>query len=102
MVEKQDWLFASTRSVQIATASTHALIENVRSFASTRSVQIATSITVTIAVEIHLCLHTLRADCNQPMDGIQLSLFGFASTRSVQIATAEMHRIAICTFQNVC
>ena len=26
----------------------------------------------------------------------------FASTRPVQIATAEMHRIAICTFQNVC
>lgn len=25
-----------------------------------------------------------------------------ASTRPVQIATAEMHRIAICTFQNVC
>ena len=26
----------------------------------------------------------------------------FASTRPVQIGTAEMHRIAICTFQNVC
>ena len=26
----------------------------------------------------------------------------FASTRPVQIATAEMHRIAICTFQNLC
>ena len=29
-------------------------------------------------------------------------VYDFASTRSVQIAAAEMHRIAICTFQNVC
>ena len=49
------------------------------SFASTRSVQIATA---------HIPQH-----CRY---------LGFASTRSVQIATAEMHRIAICTFQNVC
>lgn len=48
-------------------------------FASTRSVQIAT------------------------VAALSDSLFGFfASTRPVQIATAEMHRIAICTFQNVC
>ena len=32
----------------------------------------------------------------------KLTIIGFASTRSVQIAAAEMHRIAICTFQNVC
>ena len=50
-----------------------------RNFASTRSVQIAT------VKSIGNRLHTI-----------------FASTRSVQIATAEMHRIAICTFQNVC
>ena len=73
---------------------------------------------------LHLCLHTLRADCNglsivrmklkctfastrsvQIATGNRLSdrhACPFASTRPVQIATAEMHRIAICTFQNVC
>ena len=50
-----------------------------RNFASTRPVQIATQWFDTIKE----CIH-------------------FASTRPVQIATAEMHRIAICTFQNVC
>ena len=48
-------------------------------FASTRSVQIATFDRKTMRV-----------------------LDVFASTRSVQIATAEMHRIAIYTFSNVC
>ena len=73
---------------------------------------------------LHLCLHTLRADCNglsivrmklkctfastrsvqiaTHVTKIKLTSSIFASTRSVQIATAEMHRIAICTFQNVC
>ena len=51
---------------------------------------------------LHLCLHTLRADCNG-LSIVRMKLkCTFASTRSVQIATAEMHRIAICTFQNVC
>lgn len=50
-----------------------------RNFASTRPVQIATA---------------------TPADDSASETF--ASTRSVQIATAEMHRIAICTFQNVC
>ena len=49
-----------------------------------------------------LCLHTLRADCNDDILGNGGGKLIFASTRSVQIATAEMHRIAICTFQNVC
>ena len=70
--------FASTRSVQIATVKSignrlHTI------FASTRSVQIATAMIATLSPKKT-----------------------FASTRSVQIATAEMHRIAICTFQNVC
>ena len=74
---------------------------------------------------LHLCLHTLRADCNglsivrmklkctfASTRSVQIATAErhnqhgykghFASTRSVQIATAEMHRIAICTFQNVC
>ena len=74
---------------------------------------------------LHLCLHTLRADCNglsivrmklkctfASTRSVQIATSPnhpnfptttlFASTRSVQIATAEMHRIAICTFQNVC
>ena len=49
-----------------------------------------------------LCLHTLRADCNGRGSASCRRKATFASTRSVQIATAEMHRIAICTFQNVC
>ena len=49
-----------------------------------------------------LCLHTPRADCNSKRQADELVYFCFASTRPVQIATAEMHRIAICTFQNVC
>ena len=49
-----------------------------------------------------LCLHTLRADCSEgEIAGLVVGR-PFASTRSVQIAAAEMHRIAICTFQNVC
>ena len=73
---------------------------------------------------LHLCLHTLRADCNglsivrmklkctfASTRSVQIATVKsignrlhtiFACTRSVQIATAEMHRIAICTFQNVC
>ena len=57
MVERQEWLFASTRPVQIATYF--------------------------------------------PFEHFKYRIT-FASTRPVQIATAEMHRIAICTFQNVC
>ena len=49
-----------------------------------------------------LCLHTPRADCNSSTLGEDRKKLIFASTRPVQIATAEMHRIAICTFQNVC
>lgn len=70
--------FASTRPVQIATQCASRTVR-VQAFASTRSAQIAT------VKSIGNRLHTI-----------------FASTRSVQIATAEMHRIAICTFQNVC
>lgn len=46
--------------------------------------------------------HTPRADCNKEIDEMNILTRNFASTRPVQIATAEMHRIAICTFQNVC
>ena len=70
--------FASTRPVQIATW-TYKRYNLIVIFASTRPVQIAT------VKSIGNRLHTI-----------------FASTRPVQIATAEMHRIAICTFQNVC
>ena len=55
-----------------------------------------------IRIGINLCLHTLRADCNGSRESVEQRRKDFASTRSVQIATAEMHRIAICTFQNVC
>ena len=55
-----------------------------------------------VTYAIDLCLHTLRADCNDDILGNGGGKLIFASTRSVQIATAEMHRIAICTFQNVC
>lgn len=49
-----------------------------------------------------LCLHTPRADCNIDAALNEVGYLDFASTRSVQIATAEMHRIAIYTFSNVC
>ena len=93
-------------------------------FASTRSVQIATLAGYDDAPSPKLCLHTLRADCNARKELFEQHMMlclhtlradcngrgsascrrkaTFASTRSVQIATAEMHRIAICTFQNVC
>ena len=70
--------FASTRPVQIATW-TYKRYNLIVIFASTRPVQIA----------------TCPRSAGQPAHS-------FASTRPVQIATAEMHRIAICTFQNVC
>lgn len=47
-------------------------------------------------------LCTPRADCNGGVTNIDGADVFFASTRSVQIATAEMHRIAIYTFQNAC
>ena len=160
--------FASTRSVQIATIRLPKWCRNPL-FASTRSVQIATIVPRCRQPYRALCLHTLRADCNDAnvgnmkpegtlpphapcrlqrsrepkgfqikqlclhtlradcnADRVELkdraflfastrsvqiatlfvqvftNTFCFASTRSVQIATAEMHRIAICTFQNVC
>ena len=71
--------FASTRPVQIATREAHMARHGKMAFASTRPVQIATT----------------KKKKNQ-------IFLAFASTRPVQIATAEMHRIAICTFQNVC
>lgn len=71
-------------------------------FASTRPVQIATVSGAMEDADGELCLHTLRADCNDDILGNGGGKLIFASTRSVQIATAEMHRIAICTFQNVC
>ena len=52
--------------------------------------------------QLDLCLHTPRADCNRCLTQSPAPCAAFASTRPVQIATAEMHRIAICTFQNVC
>ena len=78
--------FASTRSVQIATVKSignrlHTI------FASTRSVQIATARNMQEKLTGKLCLHTLRADCNDVIS-IQRSINKiFASTRSVQIAT---------------
>ena len=55
--------FASTRSVQIATGVGDHTARTLR-FASTRSVQIATERLVDIMADVILCLHTLRADCN--------------------------------------
>ena len=101
--------FASTRSVQIATAHQrggscyrtalppHApcrlqqapdkVYQQHRCFASTRSVQIATLFRALRRAHIVLCLHTLRADCNaRKIGGHNMSTI-FASTRSVQIAT---------------
>ncbi len=41
------------------------------------------------AVEgVMLCLHTLRADCNEHAGMMRVSGWNFASTRSVQIATS--------------
>lgn len=69
---------------------------------SARPVQIATSEQCAIA-SFHVALPP-HAPCRlQPP--LLLSKWRedfFASTRSVQIATAEMHRIAIYTFQNAC
>jgi hypothetical protein len=78
-------------------------------FASTRSVQIATALHLPLELHRHLCLHTLRADCNCERtlvchfcilclhtlraDCNEISPVSshppqpFASTRSVQIAT---------------
>ena len=136
--------FASTRSVQIATQRDgdgsdlmevalppHApcrlqlqpsmLNASLTCFASTRSVQIATWRMRLACRSRHLCLHTLRADCNGLLEvlGIQPELclhtlradcntkpwlkgmfaIPFASTRSVQIATAEMHRMQYALFR---
>ena len=65
--------FASTRSVQIATVKSignrlHTI------FASTRSVQIATSTQFCFGIRVVLCLHTLRADCNSLMYGLQRAI----------------------------
>ena len=115
-------VFASTRSVQIATWLSCAAVATCGGFASTRSVQIATSLTIQTARPDALCLHTLRADCNHyrprartrphPLclhtlradcnircsyaTGVEKL---FASTRSVQIATAEMHRMQYALFR---
>ena len=56
--------FASTRSVQIATAASDEEELCPESFASTRSVQIATGCVGADGRQPDLCLHTLRADCN--------------------------------------
>ena len=56
--------FASTRSVQIATPSQRVILCK-KIFASTRSVQIATAMFEKAKREGKLCLHTLRADCNR-------------------------------------
>ena len=58
-------LFASTRSVQIATRKAVSMLCFLR-FASTRSVQIATGLCADCHQKRALCLHTLRADCNNP------------------------------------
>ena len=101
--------FASTRSVQIATKR-YPQRNRGGSFASTRSVQIATSALPVCAEFLELCLHTLRADCNEVTassvggfsalpphapcrlqhspHAVRCAPPRFASTRSVQIATA--------------
>ena len=93
--------FASTRPVQIATW-TYKRYNLIVIFASTRPVQIATQTRSPTKGAAKLCLHTPRADCNDIIHSVKGRYKNFASTRPVQIATAEMHRIAICTFQNVC
>ena len=103
-------VFASTRSVQIATrqearrsGAPHSLPPHApcrlqhdnadprlaaEFFASTRSVQIATDRAEGIVARRRLCLHTLRADCNAAQPKPQPKpVQPFASTRSVQIAT---------------
>ena len=94
--------FASTRPVQIATAIALVKSHKRQDFASTRPVQIATCGKEFTRIRLNLCLHTPRADCNLDFAVLIPLIVLFASTRPVQIATAEMHRIAICTFQNVC
>ena len=88
-------VFASTRSVQIATKcqrspsvevfalpphapcrlqrSRSPRTQRTRHFASTRSVQIATQALADLPVTIELCLHTLRADCNGNGEGNTLN-----------------------------
>ena len=56
--------FASTRPVQIATY-VDKLVNSKEIFASTRSVQIATQPYPCKLFSTFLCLHTLRADCNE-------------------------------------
>ena len=56
-------LFASTRSVQIATI-TASRTKRRCCFASTRPVQIATFAANSSASTVDLCLHTPRTDCN--------------------------------------
>ena len=137
--------FASTRPVQIATASLRRKRRCMMLCLHTPRADCNCKGRVT-GMRTTLCLHTPRADCNlkaaedvrrfralpphapcrlqhvgdgcgkksnalpphapcrlQPCLMLLLRRFvHFASTRPVQIATAEMHRIAICTFQNVC
>ena len=61
-------------------------------FASTRSVQIATLPQRSAGILIPLCLHTLRADCNGFQNIGTIPYMIFASTRSVQIATLSCQR----------
>ena len=100
--------FASTRPVQIATTFSSSSRKPL-TFASTRPVQIATESGDSLCARPPLCLHTPRADCNQPRfrerhigllclhtpradcnrSGCWISRAKepFASTRPVQIAT---------------
>ena len=61
-------------------------------FASTRSVQIATRFKRQTIANESLCLHTLRADCNEIPSYSDVFGEDFASTRSVQIATPRLTR----------
>ena len=82
--KRQD--FASTRPVQIATRRrSHPLYS--ACFASTRPVQIATIRKFKRNIDMCLCLHTPRADCNAFTKLAYKNLGHFASTRPVQIAT---------------
>ena len=63
---QRNLVFASTRSVQIATTVKFDFDAFGVRFASTRSVQIATGAAQSCVPQRKLCLHTLRADCNSP------------------------------------
>ena len=80
-------IFASTRSVQIATTPIPCFSMRIQSLPPHAPCRLQLERTATLKIGKCLCLHTPRADCNGCSVGWFLTQLIFASTRPVQIAT---------------